>query len=123
MHGRDDDEAEERRRQELERQSLSFGDLVHGEKRRTATGEVDGRHDFRELRLKQVPLRVRLDVNSALRAAMKEAGYTSFPKFFERMFADYLERHPLGPETMKKLPSIKQLQEQFLRKRDEDDGK
>jgi len=123
MHGRGDDEEDERRRLELERQHQSFEVQVYGEKRTTATGETDGRHDLRELRVKPVPLRVRLDVNAVLRAAMKEAGYKSFPKFFERMLAIYLEQHPLDKETAKRLPPVEQLQDQFLKKRDEDDGK
>jgi hypothetical protein len=123
MHGRGDDENEERRRQELERQRSSFEDQIYGNKRTTATGAPDGRHELRELRVKAVPLRVRLDIHAALRLAMKEAGYNSFPKFFEWMLADYLERYPLKPESAALLPSSETLQQQYLKKRDEDDAK
>ena len=123
MHGRNNDEDEERRRQELENQHKSFEDQFYGDKRTTATGETDGRHEFRELRFKAVPLRVKLDVNSVLRAAMNDAGYKSFPKFFERMLATYLEQHPLKNETLALMPLLEDLERKFLKKRGDDDGK
>ena len=53
-----DDEAEERRRQQLEKQLVPIKDQFYPPTRTTATGEKDGRHDLRGFRLKQVPLQV-----------------------------------------------------------------
>ena len=118
MNGNDEDE--ERRRQALENQALPLDDLIYGPKRKTATGQEDLRHEARENRVKPVPLRMQLRVNVILRAAMKKAGYKSFPKFFELMLAVYLESHPLDDAL---IPSEEELIRRFLNQRDEDDGR
>jgi hypothetical protein len=115
-----DDEAEERRRQQLVNQQVPIKNQFYPPKRTTATGEEDGRHDQRGFRFKQVPLRVQLRTNAIRRAAMLEAGYRSFPEFFELMLAVYLEKHPIDDSQ---IPSEEELMRRHLEKRDEDDAK
>ena len=122
MHGRDDeDEERERQRQALEDQSKSLDELVYS-KRRTSilTGLEDKRHELREFRLKASPLRMRLRTNEVLRRAMQQAGYNSFPKFFELMFAIYLKQNPVDDTG---IPSEEELIRQFLAAQRAKDGK
>lgn len=121
MHGKDDDEERERQRQALADQGVDLEDLVYGKRRKSVlTGQDDKRHDLRESRHKVASLRMRLRTNEVLRRAMKEAGYNSFPKFFELMFALYLKQHPVDDTG---IPSEEDLTRQYLAARKEQDGK
>ena len=111
MHGRDDDEERERRRQAAENQGVDIEDLIYGKRRKSKhTGLDDKRHDMRESRHKAQPLRMRLRTHEVLRRAMKEAGYNSLPKFFELMFATYLKQHPVDDAD---IPSEEELARQY----------
>ena len=120
MHDKDEDQERERMRQALENQDEPLDDRVYGKRRKSKlTGQDDRRHDLREFRFKASPLRMRLRTYEVLRRAMQEAGYNSFPKFFERMFAGYLEQHPVDDTG---IPSEEELIRQFLAAREEEDG-
>ena len=96
----------------LEDQSKSLDELVYSKRRKsTLTGQDDKRHELREFRLKVSPLRMRLRTNEVLRRAMHNAGYNSFPKFFEFMFSTYLEQNPVDDTG---IPSEDELIRQFL---------
>ena len=121
MHGKDDDEERERQRQALEDQSKSLDELVYSKRRKSEiTGLDDKRHELREFRLKASPLRMRLRTNEVLRRAMQQAGYNSFPKFFELMFSLYLEQNPVDDTG---IPSEDELIRQFLAARKAKDAK
>lgn len=118
MHGRGDDEEAERRRQELEDQRRSFEERVYGKDL-----TEDGRRRARRLRVKEMPLRMTLMVHAAMEAAMLQAGFNNLPEFFEHLLAQYLKQVPLDERALKSIPPEEVLQERFLKKRAEKDGK
>ena len=121
MHDRDDDEERERKRQALESQGEPLDDAAYRKRRKSKlTGQYDKRHELREHRHKASPLRMRLRTHEVLRLAMKNAGYNSFPKFFELMFSIYLKQHPVDDTG---IPSEEDLLRQFLAAREDEDGK
>ena len=121
MDNKDDDEERERKRQALENQDEPLDDLVYGKRRKSKlTGLEDKRHDLREHRHKPTPLRMRLRTHEVLRLAMKNAGYNSFPKFFELMFAVYLKENAVDDTG---IPTEEVLTRRYLAAREDDDGK
>ncbi len=89
-----DDEAEERRRQELQRAKLDPVDRVHGEPPRiTASGLEDLRSKRRKGRVVQMSLRMRLRVRAALGFIIDRDQHDGLPELFEIMLQLYLEKY------------------------------
>lgn len=118
MHGRGDDEAEERRRQALEDQRRSFETRWYGKDL-----DDDGRRRSRRLRIKPMPLYMTLTVHAVMEVAMKQAGFKSLPDFFEFLLSEYLKTSPLDEKALRSIPSEEELQARALKKREVKDGK
>lgn len=119
MHGRGDDEDEERRRQVQENKGRSFEELWYGSK----LEDDDGRRRNRRHRIKPMPLYMTLTVRAVMEVAMKQAGFRTLPDFFEFLLAEYLKTSPLDETALKSIPSEQELQERALKKRAKNDEK
>lgn len=116
-----DDEAEERRRQELERAKLNPVDRVHGEPPRiTASGLEDLRSKRRKGRVVQMSLRMRLGVRAALAFIIQRDHHDGLPELFEILLQLYFAKY--GGLNDGDLPSEEEMIRRYLEKRDEKDA-
>lgn len=115
-----DDEAEERKRQQRERERMSLTDRLFGRPpRTTASGFDDMRSKRRTGRVVQLPIRLHPRVRAIVGAIMERDQHPSLVVLFEEMLEAYMQIH--GPIDETKLPSDEELVRRLEDERDRRD--
>lgn len=114
------DEDDEWRRLKAQRAELSPIDRLYGEKRTTAAGDEDLRHQRRTGRLVQMSFRMQPRIRSMLVAIVKRDRPPSLVVLFEQMLEAYLKQ--TGDLDERDIPSDDEMIDKMLKQQDRRDG-
>lgn len=121
MRDKDKDEQAEWRRLEADRAGKASIDRMYPEKRVTAAGDEDIRHNRRTGRLLQMSFRMQPKTRHLVSAIMRLHRPPSLVVLFEQMLIAYLKQY--GELDENDLPSDGEAIDMFLKERDKRDGK